>query len=449
MDNVDVKKTEVKPPEIAATDDPMQKMAQAISAIKEQLAAGVPHEQIAGIVRDQLKLLEADRRSKAVPEDNVDGKAIKSLDEVIEKATKDPDLINLQEKSDEVYIMSKYLHTHPKNLKSYSELQQAVKAVQAGGSAGTGVEWIPTGFSARLWEKVRLELKVGSLFEEIPMPANPFKCPVLLGDMTAYLVPESASDEVVTTATIPPSQPLSANITLTAKKIAARVRVSDEATEDSLIPMMTVLKDNIAKAVGYGIETALINGDTATTHMDADVTNAKDARKSWDGLRKLSPSSTARIDISTYNEAALRSLRKAMGVYGVNPQNIAWIMGISGYLQTLGLPGVMTMEKYGPNATILTGELAKFDGAPIIVSEAIRQDLNATGVYDGTTKTKTIILCVHRSAFLRGLRRGFTIQQGQDIENGQGILVASVRVAFNNVYATTANAVATGFNLTA
>lgn len=426
---------------VAGTTDPMQAMAETIKSIQDKLKAGTPTEEIATIVRDQMKLVEADRRSAPAPE----GKSIKSLDEVLFDESGAKDIVALQEKSDEVYIAAKYLKRNPTELKSFNELQQMLKSVY--NTAGQGAEWIPTGFSARLWEKVRLEMKVASLFEEIAMPFNPFKPPVLLGDMTAYLVPETTGDEVVTTANIPPSQVTTGDFTLTAKKLAARVRISDEATEDTLIPMMPTLKSNISKAVAYAVETALINGDTTGSHQDSDTTNAKDARKAWMGLRKLTPSG-AKVDISTFTEASLRSMRKKMGVYGVNPKELAWIVGISGYIQMLGFTGLMTMEKYGTNATLLTGELGKFDGAPIIVSEAVRENLNASGVYDGSTTTKTIALCVHRAAFLRGLRKGFQLQQGQDIENGQGILVASVRVAFQPAYGSSATAVSLGYNLT-
>jgi len=52
---------------------------------------------------------------------------------------------------------------------------------------------------------------------------------------------------------------------------------------------------------------------------------------------------------------------------------------------------VRTVDKYGQFATVLNGELGKIDGIPVIVSEKIRENLNASGVYDGTTTTKTLL----------------------------------------------------------
>jgi hypothetical protein len=68
----------------------------------------------------------------------------------------------------------------------------------------------------------------------------------------------------------------------------------------------------------------------------------------------------------------LRGNRKKMGKYGVDPNELAHILSINEYIDLLSDTAVFTLEKYGPNATILTGELAKVDNVPVIVSEAVR-----------------------------------------------------------------------------
>ena len=435
--------------QVTLSEEQLKGFTSQLSAIQEKLKQGYDRKELEGIVADMVKDQMKVQRSSApmVVEEGLPAHIAAKGFKFLHEELVDHDLVKeFQETSDEVYLLSKYLKTSPETLKRFQQLQGIVKAM-SGGAAGSGQEWIPTGFSAQLYEKIRLQLKVAGLFNDVGMPTNPFKPPVLLGDAQAYLVPESTSDEVVTTATMPPTGAQTGAVTLTAKKIAARVRVSDEANEDSLVPMLDILKGNIALATAQAIENALINGDTAGSHMDNDVTNAKDCRKAWDGLRKLAPSG-AKVDIATFNEAALRGIRKKMGVYGVNPASLAWVVGISGYIQMLGLTGVMTMEKYGPAATILQGELAKFDGAPVIVSEYIREDLNASGVYDNSTKTKTVSLLVNRNCFITGTRKGTTLAAGQDIENGQQILVASTRKAFSNIFADTQKVVGVGYNLT-
>jgi hypothetical protein len=138
-----------------------------------------------------------------------------------------------------------------------------------------------------------------------------------------------------------------------------------------------------------------------------------------------------------------------MGKYGVDPNSLAWVVGISGYNQMLALSEVITVDKYGPNAVVLSGELARFDGIPVIVSEYVREDLNATGVYDGTTTGRTEVLLVRKDAFLYGDRRDVLVETDREIKSQTIDLVASQRVAFSNRYVATDPIVAILYNITA
>jgi hypothetical protein len=141
-----------------------------------------------------------------------------------------------------------------------------------------------------------------------------------------------------------------------------------------------------------------------------------------------------------------------MGRFGVNSSDCAWICGISGFIQLLGLTEVLTMDKFGPAATIKNGQLANLDGSPIIISEFVRQDLNATGVYDGSTTTKTHIMYVNTRAFYTAEKpSGLMVETDRDIETQQNIAVASRRVAFTQVMTpvgTGEETIGNGYNLT-
>lgn len=273
------------------------------------------------------------------------------------------------------------------------------------------------------------------------MPSDPFKVPALTASATAKLGAENAAP----TAT----QPTTAQATLDAKKLITVCQLSYELEEDSVVAMLPVIKSDIVSALAEGIENAAINGDDSATHQDADVTATDDVRKAWKGYRKLALSA-AKVDLATFNIANLRAIRKAMRKYGVDQNQLAWIAGISVYNQMLSLSEVTTVDKYGPNATVLAGELAKLDGIPVIVSEFVREDLNATGVYDGTTTTKTIVLLVRRDGFLYGDRRTVLIETDKDVKAQTTDVVASQRIAFAQriLPATSERIVGLGYNIT-
>ena len=130
-------------------------------------------------------------------------------------------------------------------------------------------------------------------------------------------------------------------------------------------------------------------------------------RTVWNGLRFLSQAAQKTDAANAVLTAAmLRTNRSKMGKYGARSDQLAHIIGVKSYVSLLADVNVLTIDKYGPNAPILTGELAKVDGVPIVLSEYVRQDLNATGVFDNVTTNRSLALTVNRRGFLLGQRRG-------------------------------------------
>lgn len=359
-----------------------------------------------------------------------------------------------QRKADEVYSLSLLLNQPAHTLKAYKDFKNwatgsGLQKALSTSVSGEGSEWIPTGYSPRLFEKARLEMKVANLFERIPLPNATYVLPVQTADSTAYLVPENTSNDGTK---IPASQPTSSNATFTAKKLAARVRVSDEANEDAVFPLLAFVERNVAQAIANAIETCMLNGDTTATHQDSNVTSAFDAKKAFKGLRKLASDKSATLSNSDAfpTTTHLHTLRAIMDtVYFVNPGNLAYIMGGIDYLHVMqDTTNVTTMEKYGPAATILTGELGRAWNIPIIVSEFQNENLNASGVYDGSTTDRNVLQIVHRPSFLWGsLSSGIRLERGRDIETQQEIVVASIRADFLDLRGSTAKNVANLYNI--
>jgi len=419
-------------------------------------------------LKDRQEKLEKTRRRKGLyADDNIDEdegkKVVKSgvLSTMIQTKSLDDKVVELQKANDDILMLSEMLKVAPQETKYYQDFLTSnpfLKEAKAMYSTGAtvGDEWVPTAFSPQLTDKVRLALKVASLHPTIEMPTNPYKPPVLTTDLVGYYVGERTGDDDTLTAgnrmnasTLGTSQ-----YTLTACKIAGRTWFSEELTEDSIIPILPTLRENIVIALATAMEKATIDGDTAGTHQDVDVTAAYDAKKAWDGYRK-SAQSAAKVSIASLTGEAIMNIRKAMGKYGVNPGELALVVGISGYAQLMNIRDssnnqlIQTLDKYGSSATIMTGELGKIYGIPIIVSEWIRENLNASGVYDGTTTTKTVMVMVYRPGFTYGSKRALTIKTDEDINTDQTVLVATMRKAFAARYAVASNyIVGLGYNLT-
>lgn len=322
------------------------------------------------------------------------------------------------------------------------------KALTSTGS-GTGDEFVPTDLSSELNRRFFLASNLASLIlgREIDMPTNPYELP--LGTTRPTFYKESTENTDAT-----PSTPGTSKTTLTAVPIKGEVDFSYEVDEDSIVPILPFVQTMLAEAAADTYESILINGDTTATHQDSDTELvAKAAERSWKGFRKLALAVAGlKSDISSggLNEANLRALRKIMGKYGISTSDCVWLVGPKGYSDLQAITNVATLDKFGPKATILTGEIAALFGIPIIVSERVREDLNASGVFDNTTTTKGSVNLVNLSQFWAGRRRDFTVEVDKLIRSSQHIIVATFRRAFQPQETPSATIASTviGFNYT-
>lgn len=307
-------------------------------------------------------------------------------------------------------------------------------------TSGDGSDWIPTGFSAEWIRFMTLELKLINLFRKVTMPTDPYRVPYISAQMSVYFIAEQTGDAGTK---ITASDPTTANMQLDSKKIGVRVPWSVELEEDSIVPILTMLREEIARIVAQGLEDAALNGDTSATHQDTDVTASTDVKKMFRGLRFHSLSNAAfQQALTTFNITNLRALRAKMGKFGVNANDLVWVMGPIAYLKhVLNLADVITVDKYGPQAVVLTGEVARLDGIPVVVSQVARENLTDDGVYDGTTTNNGTVQLVHRPSWYFGTKRPMDLKFYEDTQYDQKYLTGTGRYALNTHLTTSAVAV--------
>ena len=372
-----------------------------------------------------------------------DGNGVGSIDQImLSKSAGDRNVQKAQEFNDNCIILSALLKRDIRDLDYYGDRMHKsgeLRKVMDSLTTSSGVEWVPTIFSSDWVRFVDLELKVANLLRRVQMPSDPYKVPYQASQVTVYLVAEQTSDAGTK---FTESSPQTGNFQLDAKKLGVRVAFSEELTEDSIVPVLPMLREELGFAVGKAIEDAIINGDTSGTHQDSDVTASTGRRKAFRGLRKHALGQSTQ-SLSTYSNANIRSLRAKMGKYGVDPSNLFFLTGPIQYQkQLLNLSDVITVDKMGDKAVVLNGQLAAVDGIPVIVSPVMRENVNTVGVYDGTTTNKATLLLVYRPGFYLGERRGLELKLWEDIQYGQNYLVGSTRNAFNTPWTSDAVAVA-------
>lgn len=308
-------------------------------------------------------------------------------------------------------------------------------------NTGYGAEWVPDIWSTELWRKARTENVILPLFRVIEMPSNPFELPISGTDPAVYYVPETQDEDDLTLGNgnpIPDSQIGSGKVTLTAKKLALRVGFSAELAEDSALPLIPLYREQALRVMAEAIDHVLLNGDTetgATGNINSDDAPPASTAKylAFDGLRKLPLVTNSDNALSAGGAPSVTLLRTARFLmpprFALKPTQCAWIVDSSTYAKLLSLSDVATVDKYGPYATVLTGEIAKIDGVPVLVSAEMPLT-QADGKADVSDNTLGQALCVYRPGWVVGYRRRVAATMDYLPYYDAYQMVATVRLAF-------------------
>ena len=339
------------------------------------------------------------------------------------------------------------------NPRMLEEWQLNLKAAMDSTTATTGDEIVSTQEAAALWMDVNLETMVSPLFSRIEMPSNPFEIPLQLGDVNWFPGTENlaATSTALTTA----------KQTLTAYELVGQVPWSLTLDEDAIIAMASEVRTSLVRNAAEVIDDLLINADTnVTNNINADgATTSKTTvgKGHWligfDGLIKL-PLVTNTAQGNNHNAAVsddmFNLIRLKLGKYGVKPSELVYIMDINTYIKSLTVANFRTLDKLGPNATVLTGQLGAVEGIPVIVSEQMLLSAADGKVTDDTAGTVGRLLIVNRTQWRVGFRRELSIETDRDIQKRQNVMVVSMRLAFSERTGTPASATHTAlqYNIT-
>jgi HK97 family phage major capsid protein len=267
------------------------------------------------------------------------------------------------------------------------------------GVVGGGAEWVPTVLSSTYISEMELGREFVGMLKQVNMPQSPYELPT-----NGYTVARGGSEGVTATD----SSFSTGKLAFSAKKFQEYYIFPEELSEDSAPDIVALGRNELTQAHLRAFETALINGDADGTHQDADTqAGAADlAEKQLDGLRKIALAQGKTVNFgAAVSDTKLREMRAAMGKFGVNPSDLVWVASAKGYLQMLGTNNVVTVDKMGPNATILKGQLGSYEGIPIVQSGFLRSDMDATGVNILPGDATTGMLLVHRPRLYWATRR--------------------------------------------
>lgn len=289
-------------------------------------------------------------------------------------------------------------------------------------NAGEGGEWIVTIPMAQLERTMELARQLEAVFPSMTLdgPANTH--PFLTTGIQPFLHNTQASGDNNPTE-LPKSVPVTGERSVAPKTITAVLPYDLDDIEDSIVAFMPVANDLIARGLTDAFEDALINGDTAATHGDT-AFGTWNPRSRWQvlgspidhrrwciGLRQRAFDVDATVSTAVTDYNALQTVSDYMGALaGLSAPHafgdILYLTSPEHFLaKILRDTNLLTVDKYGPSATVLTGEVGKIGGRRLLLSEFVTSDLAASGLYTGAGAL-TCMLIVNVARFRVARRRG-------------------------------------------
>jgi HK97 family phage major capsid protein len=307
---------------------------------------------------------------------------------------------------------------------------------------GYGLQLIGAQYVTDLWATAKAQSRVFGLIPQFDMTAPTAYLPVagvppvfsLVGESTAYNTGNAATTKTG-----------SNRVSVTAIKLLAHQMWSGEMEEDSLIPFVPFLRAELADSLAFHLDSIVLNGDT--TDAGTGNINLHDADPGatlyylgFDGIRHAALVDNAN---NVTDCAGAVDYDKVLGLRGkmldstyridwghpTDPNDLVFVGNPAVADSLCGLDEVITVDKYGPAATVLTGEVTKIGRHPFISSIAIALT-EADGMVANSGNTKSQIVAFNRRGFVVGIRRAVKIETERIIGSDQSRIVLSTRLGF-------------------
>ena len=207
--------------------------------------------------------------------------------------------------------------------------------------------------------------------------------------------------------------------TLSTKKLISTSYLGNETEEDAILPILPLLRESMIRSHARGVENSILAGD------DADGAYGTSGA-TYEGLLHLARNdsdytqSTTAFASESLTALNLLAARKNMGKYGLNPDDVVFIVSLSSYYQLLEDAEFQDVNLVGSAATKLSGEIGSVFGSKVIVCPEF-----ATAAV-----SKFYAVAVYARNFVRPVLRGMTVESDYEVAAQRRVLVASQRIGF-------------------
>ena len=310
-------------------------------------------------------------------------------------------------------------------------LQKAGVTYDATTAAGIDVS-----VSQAFEEEVRLAQKVAPLFREIQVASGATVLPIAPDtenanwnntglETAANLLEESgASDNNYNVN----------RVLLQAFRLVSGTFIANDTDEQVVISMLPIITSAIARAHAKAIDAAIMNGNSSFVGLVGGAgTDGAGSFMAADSALVTDPDASGTSDAIT--GANLLSIRSEMGKYGMNPADVAYIVGIDQYYNLIADAAFSDVSEVGSDTAMkLVGAVGSIYGSPVIATDALAQGTKEAGAFTGTAAA-----AVNVRNYVIPRLKGVSIETDYEVAGQRTAIVAAQSLGFNELVAGVTN----------
>ena len=268
-------------------------------------------------------------------------------------------------------------------------------------------------FSTNIYHEMQQQLVVAPMFRRIEINSRDFRIPVAdedQSDFVAQFPSGSFNAGPSDTTTVPTTRQATIGaVNVQPKKFMVATHIAKDEEEDTIIPLVDFLRQAATRRLARGMDKAILRGDGSIT-SDFSASNSLASAGVYasvvKGLVELSNSASLLTKTgATATKAApsdIAAARLLLGKYGLAlGENLAYITSVEGYNNLVTNTDFQTVDKFGSQATYLTGSVGAVYGIPIYISEFMDS---------ASAADSNLGVMVYKPGFVIGERRAMEIE---------------------------------------
>lgn len=268
-------------------------------------------------------------------------------------------------------------------------------------------------FSTNVYHEMQQQLVVAPMFNRIEVNSKDFRIPVAdedTSDFVAQFPSGSFAAGVTDWTTVPTSRQAQIGaVNLQPKKFMVSTHIAKDEEEDTILPLIDFLRQAATRRLARGIDKAILRGDGSLSAFSASNALAgagayasviKGVVELAAGVGGLVTKTGTTIDKADPSDIAAARLK--LGKYGLAlGTNLAYITSVEGYNNLVTNTDFQTVDKFGAQATYLTGSVGAVYGIPLYISEF----MDTAAAADSN-----LGVLVYKPGFIIGERRAMEIE---------------------------------------